>query len=297
MSKAVERPRKVTIAKLNKMRRQNHPITVLTAYDYPTGLTIEKTHHNHLNGIDIALVGDSLAFTALGYSSTSQLTLDEMIHHCKAVTRAATTPFVVADMPFGTIGVSDEESVRAALRLVQEGGVDAVKIEGGLKQAKTIEKVVDAGVPVIAHAGLQPQRATQTSGFRVQGKTPKSALSIVQDVKAVEKAGAFAILLEAIPPNLGKFLTEMVQIPTIGIGAGNSTSGQVLVQPDMLGSFDAFKPKFVREFGNVGKVTMEALDAYAEAVRSREFPSIHESYNIEDTQWREIEEFIRSHEN
>ncbi|TIA92955.1 hypothetical protein E3P99_00400 [Wallemia hederae] len=297
MSKAVEKPKKVTIGSLQKQRKTGSPITVLTCYDYPTALNIEHTHSNGGadKGIDIALVGDSLAFTALGYTSTSQLTLEEMIHHCKAVTRAAHTPLVIADIPFGYVGVSDERAVDAAIRLVREGGVDGVKIEGGVKQASVIEKVVDAGVPVIAHAGLQPQRATQTSGFKVQGKTKASALSIVEDCLAVERAGAFALLLEAIPPQLGSYITHSLNTPTIGIGAGNGTDGQVLVQNDMLGAFDAFKPKFVRVFADIGSVANEGIAAYARSVRAREFPSVDESYGIDQGKWDEIVEYIERH--
>lgn len=282
----------MTISSLNRLKKQHTPITVLTCYDYPTALNIEHTHNTSYPGINIALVGDSLAFTALGYTSTSQLTLDEMIHHCKAVSRGASTPLIIADIPFGYVGLSDEAAVEAAIRLVREGGVDGVKIEGGAKQAGVIEKVVDAGVPVIAHAGLQPQRATQTSGFRVQGKTATSALSIVEDCKAVEKAGAFAVLLEAIPPQLGEYITKVLKIPTIGIGAGRSTDGQVLVQNDMLGAFDAFKPKFVRVFGDVGSVANQAIQSYAESVRTREFPNVEESYTVEDGKWNEIRDYI-----
>ena len=278
------------------MKEQNVPITALTAYDYPTGLAIENTHSNSdIDGIDIALIGDSLAFTCLGLDSTSSLTLDEMIHHSKAVVRAAKTPFVVTDMPFGTTSISKEDTIRSAIKLIKNSGTDAVKIEGSKKSADIIEGVVNAGVPVIGHIGLLPQRATQSSGFRVQGKTPKSALSIVEDALALQKAGAFAILIEAVPSKLGEYITNLLKIPTIGIGAGNLTSGQVLVQNDMLGIFEDFKPKFVRNFTNVNQHINFGLQSYIQSVRDRSFPSNNESYTVDPKNWEDFENLIKNY--
>ncbi|ORZ12018.1 3-methyl-2-oxobutanoate hydroxymethyltransferase, partial [Absidia repens] len=229
--------RKVTIQNLNRMYKHGEPISMMTAQDYPSGLMVDRS------GIDICLVGDSLAMVALGYDSTNPLTVDEMLHHSRAVARGSKAPFLVADLPYGSYEVSAEEAVRASLRFLKEGNVEAVKLEGGKEMADTIRRITSVGVPVMAHIGLTPQRQSALGGFRVQGKTAKQALGLVEDALAVQEAGAFAVVLEAMPAQIAGHITQQLSIPTIGIGAGVMCSGQVLVLNDALGLFDRFVPK------------------------------------------------------
>lgn len=231
--------KKTTIARLNDLRADNTPISVLTAYDFPTARACSA------HPVDIILVGDSLAQVCLGYSSTTRLSLDEMLHHCRAVARGTTSPLLVADMPFGTYAPSPHDAVRAAVRLIQEGHAEAVKLEGGHELTPHVSALTEIGIPVMAHIGLLPQRSTSLSGYRVQGRTAPSAQSLVRAALALEKAGAFAIVLEAMPSLLGEYITRSVKIPTIGIGAGPKTSGQVLVWDDMLGTWHGHKAKCV----------------------------------------------------
>lgn len=243
--------KKVTIQHLQQMRKAGIPITMLTAYDYPTGRACEA------HGVDITLVGDSLAQVCLGYDSTTRLTLDEMIHHCRAVARGSKSPLLVGDMPFGSYHASTDDAVRNAIRMVREGGVEAVKMEASWEGAETVRKLSAIGIPVMGHVGLMPQRHTFFSGYRVQGKTADCALEIVQGALALQEAGAFAIVLEAIPRLLGSYITKQLDIPTIGIGAGAQTDGQVLVWDDVMSTWGGHKAKFVRQFGNVkGEVEM-----------------------------------------
>lgn len=271
--------RKVTIQHLQQLRRSGMPITMLTAYDYPTGRACEA------HGIDITLVGDSLAQVCLGYDSTTRLTLDEMIHHCRAVARASKSPFLVADMPFGSYHTSTEDAVRNAVRMVREGGVEGVKIEASLEGVEIVRKLTAIGIPVMAHVGLMPQRHTFFSGYRVQGKTADCALEIVQGALALQEAGAFAIVLEAIPRILGQYITKQLDIPTIGIGAGAQTDGQVLVWDDVMSTWSGHKAKFVRPFGDVKGEVESAVKGFTKAIRDRSFPSEAESYPMPEEEW------------
>ncbi|KAG8955651.1 hypothetical protein FRC04_007642 [Tulasnella sp. 424] len=281
--------KKVTLQRLHALAEERIPITVFTAYDYPTGLRSEK------NDIDICLVGDSLAQVALGYDSTTRLTLDEMIHHCKAVSRGAKTPFLVADMPFGTYHGGVDVTVRNAVRLVQEGGAEAVKMEGGPEIADTVARLTSLGIPVMSHVGLLPQRHTALSGYRVQGRDAFTAYSVFKAAKVLQDAGAFAIVLEAIPHQLAGYITQALRIPTIGIGAGPSCSGQVLVHDDAVGVWSGHKAKFVRRFAEVGKAAGEGVASYAAAVRSGQFPDIvGESYGMDAGQWQEFQKLVES---
>lgn len=219
------------------MRRTNTPITMLTAYDYPTGLACES------HGVDMTLVGDSLAQVCLGYASTTALSLDEMLHHCRAVSRGSKSPLLVADMPFGSYQVGPEDALRSAIRMLREGAVEAVKLEGGAELAPTIRRLSEVGVPVVAHVGLLPQRHVALSGYRVQGKDAEGAGEVVRSALAVQEAGAFAVVLEAVPWQLAGYLTEILRIPTIGIGAGPKTNGQVLVWDDVMGTWTGHKAK------------------------------------------------------
>ncbi|KAI0343507.1 putative ketopantoate hydroxymethyltransferase [Trametopsis cervina] len=275
--------KKVTIQHLHQLRKTGTPITMLTAYDFPTGRACES--HN----IDVALVGDSLAQVCLGYDSTTRLTLEEMLHHCRAVARGSKSPFLVADMPFGTYHTSIEDAVRNATRLVSEGGVEGVKIEGGTEVIDVVRRLTNVGIPVMAHVGLLPQRHTMFSGYKVQGKDARSAAAIVESALALEEAGAFAIVLEAIPHRLGSYITSrMRHAPTIGIGAGAQTNGQVLVWDDMLGTWSGHKAKFARRFGDVRSEIERGVKGYTEAVRERTFPSLQESYEMPSEEWEKF---------
>ncbi|TFK50853.1 ketopantoate hydroxymethyltransferase [Heliocybe sulcata] len=281
------RRKKVTIQHLHQMRQSGTPIAMVTAYDFPTGRACDSY------GADITLVGDSLAQVCLGYDSTTKLTLDEMLHHCRAVARGSKLPFLVADMPFGSYHTSPEEAVRNAVRLVQEGGVEAVKLEGGEEIAPTVRRLTSIGIPVMAHVGLLPQRHTALSGYRVQGKDAASARSVYNSALALEDAGAFSVVLEAIPHILGTHITNKLSVPTIGIGAGPNTSGQVLVWDDLMARWHGHKAKFVRRFADVQTEEMKGVSAYVNAVKTRAFPEVvNESYEMDETEWRQFLEGV-----
>ncbi|KAH9915510.1 ketopantoate hydroxymethyltransferase [Fomitopsis serialis] len=266
---------KITIQHLHGMKRKRTPIAMLTAYDFPTGRACEA------HGVDITLVGDSLAQVCLGYDATTRLTLDEMIHHCRAVARGSAAPLLVADMPFGTYHAGADDAVRNAVRLVREGGAEAVKIEGGREVVDTVRRLTTVGIPVMGHIGLLPQRQAILSGYRVQGRSAGDALGLVDSALALEDAGAFAIVLEAIPHAVGSHITRRLrQAATIGIGAGWETDGQVLVWDDLMGTWGGHKAKFVRRFGDVRGEVERGVKAYVQAVRDRSFPSDSESYEM-----------------
>jgi 3-methyl-2-oxobutanoate hydroxymethyltransferase len=248
-------------------------ITCLTAYDYPTARLLDEA------GVEMILVGDSLGMAVLGYDSTLPVTLDEMVHHTRAVRRAVRHALLVADMPYGSFHVSIEESVRSAVRLVKEGGAEAVKVEGGERRIELIARLVEAEIPVVGHVGLTPQSVNALGGFHVQGKTGDAARQVERDARAVEAAGAFAIVLESLPRELGARITEKLRIPTIGIGAGPDCDGQVLVIHDLLGYGSEHAPKFVRRYANLSAEITRAVTAYCEDVRSGAFPSDAESYH------------------
>ncbi|KAH9485735.1 3-methyl-2-oxobutanoate hydroxymethyltransferase [Psilocybe cubensis] len=286
--------KKVTIQTLQALRQSKTPISMLTAYDYPSALACSSSLLT-----DITLVGDSLAQVCLGYASTTQLTLSEMIHHAKAAARGTTHPFLIADMPFGTYHTSVQNAVANAVRLVQEGRVEGVKLEGGREIADVVRRLTDIGIPVMAHVGLLPQRHCALSGYKVQGKSAEAAKKVVTDALALQEAGAFAVVVEAVPLELGKYITDRLKIPTIGIGAGPHTSGQVLVYDDVMGTWSGHKAKFVRRFGNMKEIRDNAVQSYGEAVREGSFPDPQaESYTMDKIEWarfleNEISEDIR----
>jgi 3-methyl-2-oxobutanoate hydroxymethyltransferase len=248
-------------------------IVCLTAYDYPTARLLDEA------GVDVILVGDSLAMVVLGHDSTLPVTLDEMLHHARAVRRGTKHALVVADMPFGSYHSDTAESLRNAVRFVKEAGVEAVKVEGGERRLELIARLTEAEIPVMGHIGLTPQSVNALGGYRVQGKTVDSAEQLLRDARAVEAAGAFAIVLEAVPRELATQITRELRIPTIGIGAGPDCDGQILVVHDLLGlTFDA-TPKFARKYANVGEVISNAVREYCDDVRSGSFPSDAESYH------------------
>lgn len=242
--------------------------------------------------MDMILVGDSLAMVALGMEDTSEVLLEEMLLHCKSVCRGAKAPFIVGDLPMGSYEVSPEQAVQSAIRLVKEGRVQGVKLEGGVEMAPAIAKITGAGIPVLAHIGLTPQRQNSLGGFRVQGKSVVGALKLLQDAQAVQQAGAFGVVLEAIPEPVASFVTKKLQIPTIGIGAGNGCSGQVLVQVDMSGYFPPGRriPKFVKKFGDLWGEASRAIGTYREEVKARSYPGPEHNYPMAK---EELEEFAK----
>jgi 3-methyl-2-oxobutanoate hydroxymethyltransferase len=258
--------KKTTVDTIKKLYKNQVPITMMTAHDYPSG------HFTDVAGMDMTLIGDSLAMVALGYDSTLQITLDEMMHHSRAVARGAKTPFLVGDMPFGSYESDSELAVRNSVRYLKEGSVEAVKLEGGEEMASTIHRITSVGIPVLGHIGLTPQRVASLGGFKAQGRTVQRAKQLLKDATALEQAGCFAIVLEAIPEPVADLITKSVNIPTIGIGSGPVCSGQVLVQLDILGVYDKLAPKFSKIYSNVGKYSIEALKQYGEEVRQRAFP-------------------------
>jgi len=252
---------------------QNKKITCLTAYDYPTARLVDEA------GVDVVLVGDSLAMVMLGHDSTLPLTLDEALHHTKAVRRGVARALVVADMPYGSYHGDISESLRNAIRFVKEAGAEAVKIEGGERRLELIARLTEAEIPVMGHIGLTPQSVNALGGYRVQGKTPNAAEQVLRDARAVEAAGAFSIVLEAIPRELAAEITKAVRIPTIGIGAGPDCDGQVLVLHDLLGLTFQNPPKFARRYANVGETILKAVREYCADVENGRFPTDAESYH------------------
>ena len=261
----------VTTADFLEKKRKGEKITILTAYDYLTAKIVDSA------GVDAILVGDSLGMVALGYKSTIPVTMEEMIHHTKAVVRGRKNAMVIFDMPFLSYQTGVRDAILNAGRALKETGCDAVKIEGGVEQAETIRALVNAGIPVMGHVGLQPQSVNVYGGYRLRGKGEERE-KIIEDAKAVEEAGAFAVVLEKIPAELAKEITEMLSIPTIGIGAGKFCDGQVLVFHDMVGLFEDFKPKFVKRYAELGKLAREAVEKFIEEVKSGKFPDEEHSY-------------------
>lgn len=257
------------------MKERGEKIAMLTAYDYPTAKLVEAA------GMPIMLVGDSLGMVVLGYESTLPVTIDDMIHHGRAVVRGTDRAIVVVDMPFMTYQVSVEEALRNAGRLIKETGATAVKLEGGDSVAPTVRRLVDAGIPVMGHLGLTPQSVNQLGGYRMQGKTPAAAVKLINDAVALERAGAFAIVLETVPANVARMVTEKVAVPTIGIGAGPYCDGQVQVIHDFLGLYPDFLPRHARRFAELAPVVDGAVRSYVEQVQAGTFPSAKESFGLE----------------
>jgi 3-methyl-2-oxobutanoate hydroxymethyltransferase len=248
-------------------------LVCLTAYDYPTARLLDEA------GVDIILVGDSLGMVVLGYENTLPVTLEDMLHHTRAVRRGVRKALLVADMPYGTYQIEKAESVRNAVRLVKEAGAEAVKIEGGERRMELISRLVEAEIPVMGHVGLTPQSVNAFGGFRVQGKSAEAAEQVWRDARAVEAAGAFAVVLESIPRNLSAEITRELHIPTIGIGAGPDCDGQILVLHDLIGLGSEHTPKFARRYAHVGESISRAVSEYASDVRSGNFPSDEESFH------------------
>ena len=278
---------KITIPEIKARKESGVPITELTAYDYPWALLVDQ------GGIDIILVGDSLGMVVLGYSDTVSVTMDEMVHHVKAVSRTVKNGLVVADMPFGSYNVSVESAVENSNRMMKEGRADCVKLEGGVTMAATVEAIVKAGIPVQGHIGLTPQTASALGGFKVQGKSAEAARALLDDAIALEDAGCFSIVLEAVPSPIAKVITETISIPTIGIGAGPDCDGQVLVVHDMVGLFDRFVPKFVKQYAKIGENIAEAIAQYKAEVTERKFPAEEHGFSMSDEEYRKMMEALK----
>jgi len=275
--------KKIPIPDFKELKRQGKKIRMVTAYDYPTAVIIEKTD------IEMILVGDSLGMVVLGYDGTVPVTVEDIIHHAKPVVKGAPNTHIVADMPFMSYQVSIEDAIRNAGRLIKESGADSVKLEGGLDYSSTVKAIVKAGIPVMGHIGLTPQTAGSLGGFKVQGKDAKAAQNLIDSAIALEDAGAFAIVLECIPAPLAKIISQKLIIPTIGIGAGVYCDGQVLVTQDMLGLFDRFVPKFVKQYAQIGQLELEAFNKYAEEVALGVFPDDAHSFSMKEEVIKQLE--------
>lgn len=267
---------KNTVLSFKDAKIKGEKLTMLTAYDYTTSKIVDEA------GVNSILVGDSLGMVMLGYEDTLSVTMEDMIHHTKAVSRGAKNALVVGDMPFMSYSTGIRDAVINAGRLMSEGRANCVKLEGGKEVADVIKAIVDAKIPVCAHIGLTPQAVNALGGFRVQGKDEESAKKLIEDALAVQEAGAFAVVLECVPALLSKKITEILDIPTIGIGAGADCDGQVLVYQDMLSLYNNFKPKFVKQFANAGEVMTEGIKKYIHEVKSGEFPSEEHTFKISE---------------
>jgi 3-methyl-2-oxobutanoate hydroxymethyltransferase len=274
---------KTTVLTFQEKRRKGEPISMLTAYDHPTALIADEC------GIDALLVGDSLAMVVLGHANTLGVTMDEMLHHAKAVSRGARHALLIGDLPFMSYQADLGEAVRNAGRHVQEGGMDAVKLEGGRAFADTARAIVRAGIPVQGHIGLTPQSVNALGGFRVQGRTAAAARALLDDALALEDAGCFSIVLESVPARLAAHITERVSVPTIGIGAGAGTSGQVLVLHDLAGLYDRPSPKFAKRYADLGGALRVAIAAYRADVEARAFPAREHTYAMPEEEWSAFE--------
>jgi 3-methyl-2-oxobutanoate hydroxymethyltransferase len=274
-----EERKKVTLRFIQAMKKRHEPISMLTAYDYPTALIMDQA------GIDIILVGDSLGMVVLGYDSTLPVTMDDMIHHCKAVSRGAKYALLVGDMPFMSYQASTSEAVRNAGRFLQESGMNAVKLEGGIERAETIKAIVNAGIPVMGHLGLTPQSVHKLGGYRPQGKDAEAAYKLLEDAQILEEAGCFSLVLESIPGRLAELVSQHLEIPTLGIGAGVGCDGQVLVTHDLLGLFERFTPRFVKRYANLAEEMKKAFGEYIQEVKGKTFPGTEHTVEMSEEEW------------
>ncbi len=279
VSVAAPARKKTTTLTFRQKKVRGEPITMLTAYDYPTALSMDAA------GVDSILVGDSLGMVVLGYANTLPVTMDEMLHHCRAAARGAQFALLIGDMPFMSYQADVNEAVRNAGRFLQQGGMDAVKLEGGRERADAVRAIVGAGIPVMGHLGLTPQSVNQLGGFRPQGKTASAAKRLLEDALLLEEAGCFSLVLESVPARLAEFVSRKLSIPTIGIGAGVGCDGQVLVTHDLLGLFDRFTPKFVKKYADFHGEMKRAFAKYLEDVQSRQFPGAEHSIEMSDEEW------------
>jgi 3-methyl-2-oxobutanoate hydroxymethyltransferase len=280
----LEERKKITIQHIQAMKARHEVISMLTAYDYPTALVMDQA------GLDIILVGDSLGMVVLGYESTLQVTMQEMIHHCRAVARGAKYAFLVGDMPFMSYQISTSEAIRNAGRFLQEGGMNAIKLEGGSERAETIQAIVNTGIPVMGHLGLTPQSVHKLGGYRPQGRDAEAAYRLVEDALILQEVGCFSLVLESIPGRLAELVSQRLDIPTLGIGAGGGCDGQVLVTHDLLGIFERFTPKFVKRYANLAGIMREAFSDFKLEVKERKFPGVGHTVIMNNEEWQRLEE-------
>ncbi|MFC2066446.1 3-methyl-2-oxobutanoate hydroxymethyltransferase [Chloroflexota bacterium] len=268
---------RTTANQIREMKQKGEKITMLTAYDYSTSKIVDEA------GIPLILVGDSLGMVVLGYESTIPVTMEEMLHHTKAVVRGTKRAMIVGDMPFMTYHLSTADALKNAARFIQEAGAQSVKLEGGVNVAKKVQRIVECGIPVMGHIGLTPQSIHQFGGFKIQGKTPEAAARLLKDAKALEEAGAFAVVLETVPAPLSAFITQEISIPTIGIGAGIGCDGQVQVINDILGSFSDFVPKHAKQYVKLSEFMSSAITEYYEEVKAGKFPTEVNSFPMDES--------------
>ena len=273
---------RTTINQIKEMKQKGEKIVMLTAYDYSTAKLVDEA------GIPLILVGDSLGMVVLGYESTIPVTMEEMLHHTRAVVRGTKQAMVIGDMPFMTYHISVDDALRNAARFIQEGGAQAVKLEGGVTVAEKVRRIVECGIPVMGHIGLTPQSIHQFGGFKVQGKTPEAAARLLEDAWALEQAGAFSIVLETIPAQLARIITQKVSIPTIGIGAGIDCDGQVQIINDVLGSFTEFVPKHAKQYAKLTDIISKAVTQYYDEVKAGSFPTEKHSSSIDESLLAEL---------
>ncbi len=269
---------KFTLLDLKAKKVDHEPVTMVTAYDYPSALLADRAE------IDLILVGDSLGMVVLGLDSTVPVTMEEMLHHCRAVARGSERAFLVGDLPFLSYQVSVSEAVHNAGRFLKESGMDGVKLEGGQAVTSTVAAIVDAGIPVMGHIGLTPQSVSKLGGYRVQGRTARAAIGLLDDALALQEAGCFALVLEAVPAPVARAITARLHISTIGIGAGADCDGQVLVYHDMLGMFDRFTPRFVKQYADLNRQILDALSAFREDVAAGRFPEAEHVYGMDESE-------------
>ena len=273
---------RITINQIKEMKQRGEKITMLTAYDYSTAKLVDEA------GIPLILVGDSLGMVVLGYESTIPVTMEEMLHHTKAVVRGTKQAMIIGDMPFMTYHISVDDALYNAARFIQEGGAQAVKLEGGVTVAEKVSRIVECGIPVMGHIGLTPQSIYQLGGFTVQGKTQEAAARLLEDARALEEAGAFSIVLETVPAQLAKIITEKVNVPTIGIGAGIDCDGQVQVINDILGSFTDFVPKHAKQYAKLTDIIRNAITQYDNEVKAGSFPTEKQSFSMDESVLAEL---------
>jgi len=278
--------KKITILDIQRMKDEGKKITMLTAYDYPLARLFDES------GVEILLVGDSLGPVVAGYDNTLPVTVEELIYHTRAVVRARENALVVADMPFMSYQADTAEAVRNAGRFLKEGYMDSVKLEGGGEIVPIVEAIIGAGIPVMGHIGLTPQSISKLGGYRVQGKTAGDAVRLLEDARALEQAGCYSIVLEAVPEPVARTISERVKIPTIGIGAGRGCDGQVLVYHDLLGLFERFRPKFVKQYANIGQISLQAIREFAAEVEEGRFPTSEHTYPIDEDEYQKFLEKI-----
>jgi 3-methyl-2-oxobutanoate hydroxymethyltransferase len=282
VSTPIVQRKKITTLALRQKKERGEPIVMLTAYDYPTAMAEDQA------GVDMILVGDSLGMVVLGYENTLPVNMEEMLHHSRAVSRGAKSALLVGDMPFMSYQVSAEEALRNAGRFLQQGGMDAVKLEGGRERLDAVRAMVGAGIPVMGHLGLTPQSVHQLGGFRPQGRTASAARRLLEDALLLEEAGCFSLVLESVPARLAELVSKRLSIPTIGIGAGVGCDGQVLVTHDLLGLFDRFTPKFVKKYANFHAEMQRAFTEFISDVEAKTFPAAEHSVEMADAEWAEL---------